>query len=196
MYEMFDDVQRLIVKYSPDNVEELINIMIKEVGTSEKESLEIIKEMQKKDLIKLSREIDKTTSSLMGYIFSYDAIWFILVSLTSFSALLSIMFVVEVSSPLMQLRRILGFLLLVFLPGFSLLKYLYPSDKINPIYIMMSVGLSIAIVPLIGLFLESLPNGFNTLNNAFLIFFVTIIFSVLGVIKAYDKNKTSNDVKL
>jgi uncharacterized membrane protein len=59
------------------------------------------------------------------------------------------------------LRSVLGSLFVLFLPGYSLVKALYPreSDLATLEKLALSIGLSLALVPLVGLFLNYTPWG-------------------------------------
>jgi len=59
------------------------------------------------------------------------------------------------------LRMVLGSLFTLFLPGYSLIEALYPrGDEISPLErLALSLGLSLALVPLVGLLLNYTPWG-------------------------------------
>jgi len=59
------------------------------------------------------------------------------------------------------LRMVLGSLFTLFLPGYSLIEVLYPrEDELSPLErLALSLGLSLALVPLVGLLLNYTPWG-------------------------------------
>jgi len=59
------------------------------------------------------------------------------------------------------LRMVFGSLFTLFLPGYSLIEALYPrGDELNPLErLALSLGLSLALVPLVGLLLNYTPWG-------------------------------------
>ncbi len=63
--------------------------------------------------------------------------------------------------PLMPLRYVLGTVFVLFLPGYSLVEALYPrGDELSPLErLALSIGLSLALVPLVGLLLNYTPFG-------------------------------------
>lgn len=63
--------------------------------------------------------------------------------------------------PLIYLRYALGALLVLFLPGYSLVEALYPrGDELSPLErLALSIGLSLALEPLLGLILNYTPWG-------------------------------------
>jgi uncharacterized membrane protein len=58
-------------------------------------------------------------------------------------------------------RIVLGSLFTLFLPGYSLIEALYPKeDDLSPLErLALSIGLSLALVPLVGLLLNYSPWG-------------------------------------
>jgi len=96
--------------------------------------------------------------------------------------LLSILFILL--SPLNKtpIRIILGLPLVLFLPGYSLIAALFPKkDDIDSIErIALSFGLSIAIVPLIGLILNYTPFGIRLIPILISLSLVTISLSLLA----------------
>lgn len=73
---------------------------------------------------------------------------------------LMLVFYVE-RGPLIIARYVLGSLIVLFLPGFVTVEALYPEeDELEPLErLALSIGLSLAIVPLIGLLLNYTPWG-------------------------------------
>lgn len=59
------------------------------------------------------------------------------------------------------LRYVLGTLFVLFLPGYALVEALYPrGDELSPLErLALSIGLSLAVVPLVGLVLNYTPWG-------------------------------------
>ncbi|AEM38985.1 protein of unknown function DUF1616 [Pyrolobus fumarii 1A] len=67
----------------------------------------------------------------------------------------------SVAPQLLPLRYILGTLYVLFIPGYVLVEALYPEEKsLAPLErLALSIGLSLAIIPLIGLLLNYTPWG-------------------------------------
>ena len=88
------------------------------------------------------------------------SLWFwttlILVGLTLTVILLS-----PLVQALIYARYVLGTLFVLFIPGYTLIEALYPDEKnLSPLErLALSIGLSLAIVPLIGLILNYTPWG-------------------------------------
>lgn len=88
------------------------------------------------------------------------SLWFwtttLLVALTLISIALS-----NILPPLTYVRYVLGSVYVLFIPGYAFMEALYPEEKgLKPLEkLALSIGLSLALVPLIGLVLNYTPWG-------------------------------------
>ncbi|UCC17804.1 MAG: DUF1616 domain-containing protein [Dehalococcoidales bacterium] len=101
----------------------------------------------------------------------------IALNLLSILLFLSILFLPDSS-----LRIIPGIPFVLFLPGYSLIAALYPrkTDISGTERILWSIGLSIAIVPLIGLCLNLIPPGIRLIPGVISIASFTFIMSTVA----------------
>ncbi len=82
------------------------------------------------------------------------------------------------------LRVFLGLLFVLFLPGYVFIATLFPGRDIDWIErIALSFGLSIAIVPLIGLGLNYTPFGIRLIPILISLYIFIIVFSILAYIR-------------
>jgi hypothetical protein len=91
----------------------------------------------------------------------------------------------SITSPL---RYVLGSIFTLYIPGYVLVEALYPYEKdLKPLErVALSIGLSLAIVPLIGLILNYTPYGIR-LNP--IIASLSIYTIALSLIAAYRKQR-------
>ncbi|HEX7467784.1 MAG TPA: DUF1616 domain-containing protein, partial [Methanobacterium sp.] len=103
--------------------------------------------------------------------------------LVLFLTLISVVFVLLPPLNNTFIRTILGLFLILFIPGYSLIAFLFPKkDDLDGIErLALSFGLSIAITPLIGLALNYTPWGIRL--DPILV--VLSVFTILMVIAAY-----------
>ena len=119
-----------------------------------------------RDLYRLSsrgliRFVDPSPpSGFMGYAFSLYALWFWV--MVGFMALLAYsMFLMPQVYPLIYLRYLVGVVFVLYVPGYVLIEALYPkADELERLdRFGLDVGLSLALVPLVGLVLNYTPWG-------------------------------------
>jgi len=98
--------------------------------------------------------------TLHRYFFSTYSTWFWLIALAVFLIFMMI-YVLPGSPPFIYLRYILGSIFILYLPGSSLIELLYPKPgELSQLErLALSIGLSLALVPLVGLILNYTPWG-------------------------------------
>jgi uncharacterized membrane protein len=102
--------------------------------------------------------------------------------------LLTLLFIVFVSVPLLNetpLRVVLGLLLVLFLPGYSLIAIFFPrKDDLGMIErVALSFGLSIAVVPLLGFVLNYTPFGIRLIPILITLSAFTISLSIVAWVR-------------
>jgi hypothetical protein len=136
----------------PDLVDGLVND-----GLKFEDASEAVYVLWKKGVLNLSEPKPYTT--LSKYITSLESLWFwVLTALVGSTVYVA--FMVD-SFPLVYIRYILGGVFVLFLPGAVLMAALYPrgEDMDGLERLALSIGLSLAVVPLIGLVLNYTPWG-------------------------------------
>lgn len=138
-------------------VAELVDTLVKDKGLKANEATRAVYLTWKKGEVELSQT--NPPSRLSSYAFHLENLWFWgVTALVAFT--LSIVFLVN-ASPLLYLRYALGGIFILFLPGAMLVTALYPRggelDELERF--ALSVGLSLAVVPLVGLVLNYTPWG-------------------------------------
>jgi len=97
-------------------------------------------------------------------------------------------------SQLLILRYFLGTLYVLYLPGYVLVEALYPEEReLKPLErVALSVGLSLAVVPLIGLVLNYTPWGIRLEPITFSLAFYTLGVSLIALKRKYSVFKSTN----
>jgi hypothetical protein len=138
-------------------VSELVENLVNKKGIKFKEATRVVYVEWKKGTLDLSEA--KPSSSLASYLLNLQSMWFwgttVLVAFT-----MLVVFTVD-STLLLYFRYVLGGIFILFLPGFMLISVLYPRGKeLDELErLALSIGLSLAIVPLVGLVLNYTPWG-------------------------------------
>ncbi len=127
----------------------------------------------------------------------YSTWYWVVVGLTLATVLL--VYATEVAAFLTPARYVLGALYVLFLPGYALVEALYPESRsLTPLErAALSIGLSLAVVPLIGLVLNYTPWGIRLASITASISMYTIAIATLAAYRKYKLNsiKASEGVR-
>lgn len=131
--------------------------------------------------------------SFIDYAKSPLALWFWGATLAT---LFSLALISVTSGIALYLRYVFGGLLILYLPGYSLIEFLYAKKKeLDELTrVALSIGLSLAIVPLIGLVLNYTPFGIRLIPIALSLVGFTLIFLFLALGRKHTYYKISNDI--
>jgi Protein of unknown function (DUF1616) len=168
----------------------LVSDLSKDLGYTTDKVTEGLMGLQSRKLIVISEKAPY--ASLAGYAASPISLWFWgAVGAT----LLSVAFLFVTSGPEIYLRYVFGGLLVLFLPGFSLIELLYPKKELDELTrFALSIGLSLALVPLVGLALNYTPFGIRLLPVAFSLSGITLVFLVVALTRKYRYYKVAKDL--
>jgi hypothetical protein len=169
----------------------LVNELTHELGYNQDRILQRLMELETNKKIKIQ---EKTPyKSFVSYATSPDSLWF----WGALAATLLSLAVIDVTSGLaLYLRYVFGGLVILFLPGYSLIQFLYAKKKeLDELTrLALSIGLSLAIVPLIGLALNYTPFGIRLIPVAISLAFFTILFLVLALRMKHTYYKIAKDI--
>ncbi len=150
-------------------------------------AVEILKQ---EDLAVTSYRPFQNQNSFYGYITrNYASSPFWLVVATTVLTLASIYFVPSSSSPWSTVRYIVGGIFILILPGFSILQLVFPTKDISNLErLALSLALSLALIPLIGLIFAYTPFGIGLHP---LVIFLSVLCNSISIIGAYRKYRVS-----
>jgi len=179
-------IQRIVAQY-PRTIRELFEIVKeKRPAISEQEFIQAVKELRETGVLGLELPIPEVRS-YRSYLKLFDEnVWFYLVLMTACATLLSIYMLPSIY-PLVIIRWILGSIFVLFLPGYVTVQALFPEGKeLDSIErVALTIGLSLALTPLIGLVLNYTPWGIrlNPIVTALTLF--TIGLAMIGTVRRY-----------
>ena len=183
-----EKIIEIIKAFSPSTVKELLEIAHLQLSIPKKKLLDIIFRLQDEGKINLKLPEKKIQYSLREYFFKGGLYWFWVIILLSTTSTLTIFLIPENAYPLTVARYILGSLFVLFLPGFSLVKALFPKKELDNVErIALSLGLSLAIVPIFGLLLNYTPWGIRLTPVTLVLLSYTVFLSFIAVIREYNE---------
>jgi Protein of unknown function (DUF1616) len=198
-----EKIQELIIdilkKNKPQTSNELITLIQQQYPVPQKEISAILIRLEEANKIHFAKKILPQPATVVGYLFSAKSLWFWLSLIVSMATAVSVFIVPENAYPLTYLRQTLGTIFVLFLPGYTFLKLLYPtkvpiatsSDDLDTIErFALSIGLSIALTAIVGLILNYTPWGIRLAPITFSLLVSTIVFSIAGLIREYQAKAT------
>jgi uncharacterized membrane protein len=149
--------------------------------------------MQKQGKLILKKEPILTLSSLKSYITTQHSFLYWGIITLALATALAVFTINENQIPIVYLRYLLGSIFVLFLPGYSLIKALFPEKELDTIErIALSIGMSLVLVSVTSLVLNYTPWGIKTVPIIFSLFILTISFATIAIIRQH-KNKISNE---
>lgn len=172
-------------------LETLVQELQNELHYSKDRIVSKIIDLQSDNKIRLVEKTPYTTFS--SFAFSPSALWY---WFSLIATLVSLLLISVSNGFALYLRYVFGGLLVLFLPGFSLVELLYSKRKEldDLTRVALSIGLSLAIVPLTGLVLNYTPWGIRLIPVAVSLVGLTIIFLTLALRRKHAYYKLYRDV--
>ena len=189
------DLDKLVIERigakEPVSLPTLVTDLSKDLGYTTDRVTESLMALQSRKVVVISERTPYV--SFASYAVSPISLWFWgAVGAT----LLSVAFVFATSGLELYLRYVFGGLLILFLPGYSLIEMLYPKRELDELTrFALSIGLSLALVPLVGLVLNYTPFGIRLLPVAFSLSGLTLVFLVLALRRKHTYYKVAKDLK-
>jgi len=195
-------VIELIEREKPHSVQQLIELIKAETPMPAEEIIEQITELQAKDIIRLEEPPRSTSQSLSSYLRQTEAYWYWATVFLGVATTISVFTIAEDAYPVAHIRYILGSVFIFFLPGYAFTRALFPNHTPfqassraldSAIRIALSVGLSLALVPVITLLLDYTPLGVRLLPILLSVLAVTLVSATIGVAREQRELRTSKE---
>ena len=154
-------IMQRIMAENPRTVRDLFRIIkVRRPRISEEEFINTIRELRESGTLTLEPASLQVNSYLAYLKLQDENAWLYLVALLTLSTFLAI-YVMPSTYPLIIFRWIIGSMFVLFLPGYVTIQALFPEGKeLDSIErLALTIGLSLAITPLIGLLLNYTPWG-------------------------------------
>ena len=189
-------ILKIIKQHEPDTARQLVNLLRREDNQlSEQQIVAQILKLQAQGEIAFTQPPTPPPKNLTRYLQTTEAYWYwITVSASTLTTIITFA-VPENLYPLVYIRYILGSIFVMLLPGYSLLKALFPEKNLNRKSergldsierTALSIGLSLALVPMIGLILNYTPWGIRLAPIVTSLLTLTLIFATTAVIREYQ----------
>lgn len=203
---MIDELSREIIEIvkekNPQNIQQLIDIVkSRHLFTTEQRILETVLALQEMGKLSLEDPILQPPQGSSENVKISKFLWYWITLTFAFITVFAILVVPEYLQIFGVLRVFLGSSFVFWFPGYSFVKALFPtkSSNLTPAdfetaeRIALNMGMSLAIVPIVGLFLYYTPWGISLAPVVLSLVAFTLIFSTFAVARERlsTKNKAS-----
>jgi predicted nucleic acid-binding protein len=184
--ELIQTIVHIIHDKKPQTVNQLINIVKENVPQSENEILTAIIKLQNEGKIQFFNRSPSVPMNLSTYLKTSSALWYWLTIALSIATAFAVFLVSEDLYPWNYFRNALGVILVLWLPGYTFLKALFPSHSLENVErIALSVIMSLALISIIGLLLNYSPWGIRLAPIVLTLLVFTLVFATAAVIREY-----------
>ena len=172
----------------PLALKEMVEEVAERLHIGKHEAAKCIHDLWKRGELEI--EDPNPPKTLPSYVFSIYGAWFwtivILIALTA-----TAIYLLPQDPPYIYLRYVLGSLFILYLPGHTLIETLYPKEEdLEPLErLALSIGLSLALVPLVGLVLNYTPWGIRLTPIFTALAILTTGLSITAVTRKYSYHK-------
>lgn len=180
-------ITNVVKERKPETVEQLIALVHQKYSIPEQEIMEHILRMQNQQKLILTGQQTLIPSTVKRYLFSTSATWYWTIIASSIITTAMVFTIPEEAFPIVYIRYILGSVFVLFLPGYSFIKALFPRKELDNVELVaLSLGMSLALVPITGLLLNYTPWGIKATPITFSLLALTVTFATAAILREYQ----------
>jgi hypothetical protein len=181
---------QIVKEEKPQTVSELVRLVKKGSDLSDEQILDRISYLQSDGRIALRPEEFSPSDGLVAYLRTDKAYWYWITLGVTLVATLFVFVIPEDAAPLVYVRYVFGAIFVLWLPGYTFMKALFPGKELDNIeQLALSVGMSLALVPLVGLLLNYSPWGITLVPITFSLSALTIALATAAMVREHQTKK-------
>ena len=182
----------IINERKPQNVRQLVTLVKEKLPLPEEKILDAVSKLQSQGKIKLDNSLLQPSPKLATYIKTGQALWYWATIAIATMTVAIVFTVPEDFYPWSYLRNALGIIFVLWLPGYTFIKALFPvrvpiktsTENLDTIErIALSLGMSIALVPIVGLLLYYTPWGIRLTPVVLSLLALSLVFATAAIIR-------------
>jgi hypothetical protein len=205
--ELDQQIIHTVETAKPENVQQLIDQVQALSSKSKQEILDRVLHLQQEERIQLKPPQTPKPEKFTSYLGSNHARWYWITMALAIATAIVVFTVPEDAFPLVYVRYVLGTIFILWLPGYAFIKALFPQhlpfakaiarsldtsekdlDTIERI--ALSLGMSLALVPIVGLLLNYTPWGIRLTPIVLSLLALTTIFATAAMIREHQTRTT------
>jgi uncharacterized membrane protein len=165
----------------------------------EKPITDLLTQLESEDKLRFTKQEAPTPASARAYIFSQKAAWYWTTIALAIATAITIFTIPENAYPIVYVRSILGIVFVLYLPGYTFIKALFPSkvptqtssENMDTIErIALSIGMSLALTPIVGLILNYTPWGIRLTPITLSLLALTVVFATAAILREHQTKAT------
>lgn len=201
--ELDQQIIHTVETAKPENVKQLIDQVQATSTRPKQEILDRIMQLQQEEKISLKPTQTPTPVKLTSYLGSNQAFWYWITMILAVATAIVVFTVPQDAFPLVYVRYVLGTIFILWLPGYAFIKALFPQNlpfaqalarsldtsekNLDTIErIALSLGMSLALVPIVGLLLNYTPWGIRLTPIVLSLLALTMIFATAAVTREHQ----------
>jgi len=205
--ELDQQIIHTVQTTKPENVQQLVDQIQTLTSKPKQEILNRIIQLQQQEKIQFKSQQTPIPEKFTGYLSSNHARWYWITLALTIATVIVVFTVSETAFPFVYIRYVLGIIFIIWLPGYAFIKALFPqhlpfakglahtletSEKsIDTIEtIALSIGMSLALVPIVGLLLNYTSWGIRLTPIVLSLLALTTIFATAALIREYQTRRT------
>jgi len=198
-------ILQAVQEQKPQTTHELIRLVNDKLpDTTKQQILDAIAKLQEQGKLQLTKQPMYTPTSLSAYLKTSKAAWYWITLALTLASIIAIFAIPEDLQPIVTIRYVLGTIFILWLPGYTFIKALFPQtlppkpetgiahtvqnlDTIERV--ALSIGLSLALVPIVGLLLNYTPWGIRLAPITLSLTALTLTFATAALLRENQTRK-------
>ena len=188
--KLVETLLQILKDGKPESVEDLVNQAAEILSIPEKEIADCVLTLQSQGKIRLKEQPATFPAGTSTHIRSKEAYWFwATITLLMLTAIF-VSTIPENTYPLAYIRHVLGAVFVLWLPGYVFTRAFFPSSRTNPSSNIesteraaLSIGMSLALVPLVGLLIHYSPWGLDVTTIVSSLTVLTLVFAIVALLR-------------
>ena len=192
-----ETILQITAQNKPATVNQLVELVKEKTLASNQEILDAIIKLQNEGKLQLGTPPQQALT-MSTYLETAAARWYWITMALTIATVIVVFTVPENAFPLVYVRYVLGAIFILWLPGYAFIKALFPvklpikfADKgLDTVErIALSLGMSLALVPITGLLLNYTPWGIRITPITLSLTALTLTFATVAMIREHQTHK-------
>ena len=188
-----EHIMQVVKNEHPKTVKQLVELVHQKHPLPQQEIIEHILDLQNQGKLTFKEDATFIPLTLKSHLSSSHSYWYWTIITLALATTASVFTISENAYPIVYARYLLGSIFVLLLPGYSLIKALFPTKELDNIErISLSIGMSLALVLITGLLLNYTPWEIRTTPVTLSLLALTTIFATAAIIREQQAKLKEN----